>query len=68
MYGSCLCLALSANNFFFFLTDRVFTFTEKVLDTKGNGKMASETILLFVKLQNTKQLQGAVLICKEFLE
>lgn len=53
---------------FIFIADRVFTSTEKVLDTKGNRKMASDTVLLFVKLQKTKQQQRTVLICKEFLE
>lgn len=53
---------------FIFITDRVFTFAEKVFGTKRNRQMASDAALLFVKLQNTKQQEGTVLICKEFLE
>lgn len=53
---------------FIFITDRVFTFAEKVFGMKRNRQMASDAALLFVKLQNTKQQEGTVLICKEFLE
>lgn len=53
---------------FLFITDKVFTFAEKVLGTKGSRQMASDSVLLFVKLQNTKQQEGTVLICKEFHE
>lgn len=53
---------------FLFITDRVFTFAEKVLGTERNRQMAPDAVLLFVKLQNTEQQEGTVLICREFLE